>query len=219
MEPQGPFTPCGSVVKNGQVIPATGDEIYKCCGDRCNEYLSECNEYCKRIYPNTNDGLSINKYPDFIENIHECNQSCKIMNNVCNRICETSRFDYDNRYFDACLEENKCIINDNLSDTCLSSHKKDIIDCCKKTCKKNAPKEVHSKAHPGKDTIDDVDKYCQDHCDTSYNIHYQRSLNKPEITNINQVKNINNKYISIFLWITIFLLFIFYGLKIYRNNI
>lgn len=214
MESQGPFTPCESIVKNGQ--PATGDDIYKCCESRCNDYLNECNKYCEEIYPNADSGLSLNKYPDFIENIHECKQSCKIMNNVCSRICETSRFDYNNRYFDECLSDNSCVINDNLLDTCLNAHKKDIINCCEKTCKKNAPKEVHSKMHPNNDTISDIDKYCQEHCTTSYDIHYKRSLNKPEFTNINQVKNINNKYVIIFLWITLLMSSLFYGLKILK---
>lgn len=233
METQGPFTPCASTIKNGKIIPATGDQIYKCCESRCSVYLDDCREYCKNLYPNEiynthenpnhsnnihANGLSLNKYPDFIENLSECNQSCKIMNNVCNKICETSRFDYDNRYFDACLEENKCVINDTLSTDCLSRNKGKIISCCEKTCKINAPKEVHSKTHPGADTIEDVNEYCKDHCDTSYGIHYQRSLNRPEITNINQVKNINEKYIQVFIWVIIGMLFLFYGLKLYKNK-
>jgi hypothetical protein len=230
METQGPFTPCSSVIKDGKILPATGDQIYKCCESRCSVYLNDCYDYCENIYPKGSEshsrnpnsiggfenGLSLNKYPDFIENLSECNQSCKIMNNVCNKICETSRFDYDNRYFDACLEENKCVINDTLSAECLEKKKGDILSCCMKTCKTNAPKEVHSKTHPGADTISDVNEYCKEHCDTSFNIHFQRSLNRPEITNINQVKNINDRYIYIFGWILIIMLFVFYGLKIYR---
>lgn len=156
----GAFSPCTIVwdEKEGKYIDATKDDIYKCCKKRCNDYEKDCLRVCKSGYP-------LIKVPG------DCQHSCGILTDVCNRVCETGRFDYSNRYFDECMNKSGCIENDTISEDCIIKNKKDIIDCCKKSCPKK--KDIN----------------CDDYCNTSFEIHLARSKNRPKIENINQLKD------------------------------
>ena len=206
LEKLGPFSPCSVKDVNGKIIPANKDEIYTCCKNRCDTYLEKCDSYCEKNYPderNKNSGINSldtqpniypNLYPNIKENVTECKQSCKIMTDTCNKICETSRFDYEHRYFDDCLEKSNCVVNSVLSDNCLRGNQKKIMECCLEKCK-----EINEEG---------VD--CEKHCKNSWDIHFARSMNKPDI----QPKKIRNKgmFLMLYFFVVIFIIIYIYSL-------
>lgn len=197
----GAFSPCSVYWDDSQkkYVNSTTDQVYNCCQKRCNEYNNACLKVCKKDYPKS----SVNYYNDITENQQECKESCDILTDVCNRVCESGRFDFTNRYFDKCLESSKCIQNDSISEECLTINKEKIITCCKDSCEK--------------EKLPNVD--CSNHCDTSYNIHLIRSKNIPSIQNIQMLKQsiVQNNNYSVTIYFFLLMLILLYTVLCFIN--
>lgn len=141
----GSFAPCSKIYNGSEYIDATQDQIYKCCKTRCDKYHQRCKD------------------------LHV---DCGEIPSVCNRVCQTARYNVGSKYFDNCMEKYKCLDNDFINHECLLINKDDIINCCTKSC-----------------DFED----CENYCKTSYDINLERS--KPYILKSNH----HMLYIGIFI--------------------
>jgi hypothetical protein len=176
----------------------TKDEIYLCCDKKCDKYKLECDKFCHENHKKAIKGK-----------LNDCLFSCHVMGNVCDKMCQSARFDWDHKYFDKCLDQAGCLKNEYLDNQCLINKKDDLLNCCLRNCQ------------PEKDLN------CEQHCGISYDINLERSI-PYEITKnyttaqVNNIKKENGNSLSVPLFILfiilIILIFIFFKIKWLNTN-
>lgn len=121
----GSFAPCSKYWDGAKYIDATPDQQYKCCNSKCIRYSDICGN----------------------------SDSCDSMTQVCNKVCQSVRYDPYIRHFDKCMVDIGCLKNDILNYDCIKKNKDQLISCCINKCDN-----------------------CDEHCKISYDINLERSL-------------------------------------------
>lgn len=168
------------------------DEVYLCCDRKCDKYRMECDKFCHEKHNEAIKGT-----------LDDCLFSCKVMGNVCDKMCQSARFTWNQKYFDNCLQDAGCLRNEYLNNQCLIDKKDDLLRCCLQKCR------------PEKDLN------CEQHCGISYDINLERSIPQkiPKNYELTPTKSEgskpkNNLWIYM-LFLTIFLIiFIFIAFKL-----
>ena len=182
------FAPCSvSWDETGELIKNNRDQIYLCCNNRCNSDKNNCYSFCEK---NPED---------------YCKFSCDVMNNVCQNICQSSRFDWQKRYFDSCMQDYECLNGIGIIDEkCLINNKNNLIDCCQKKCV------------PDNQNNDEID--CVQHCNLSYDINIEKSSKNNEGNNKEYNALLYNKEKNIGIYIIIITLLMMIFLFIFKNK-
>ena len=172
------FSPCSVIWDNEkkEFRKNTVDEIYKCCDKKCTNYRENCNQFCNKNHKNVYDSAKTT-YPEGTKfnTLDDCLFSCNVMGNICDKMCQSARFDWEQKYFDSCLDKSGCLKNEYLDNQCLIDNKNNLLSCCMKNCKPT------------------LELDCKQHCAISYDINLERSTqNKLEKNRVKQ-KN-SDKY-------------------------
>lgn len=135
---------------------ATIDEKYKCCNNYCKDYNDKCNAYCRKGENQLKNQSNTDS--------EKCLNSCYVITDLCTKNCESSRYNFNDRIYDKCLLEANCADNDDYEYDieCLKKNKDKIFSCCVGSC---TPTD---------------DMSCSEHCNTSYDIHYNRAIRNME---------------------------------------
>jgi len=157
----------------------TRDEIYLCCDAKCDKYRGGCDQLCNEKHDEAVKGT-----------LGDCLFSCHVMGNVCDKMCQSARFDWNQKYFDDCLKKTGCLKNEFLDNKCLIDNKDGIMGCCLRNCR------------PEKNLN------CEQHCATSYDINLERSA-PVNITKSHQLNPTYNGDKHSNLWVYLLVLSLF----------
>jgi hypothetical protein len=115
------------------------------------------------------------------------------MGNVCDKICESARFDWNQKIFDPCLKTSNCLKGEILNNKCLTDKKDELLKCCLSNCK---PEENLN---------------CEQHCGISYDINLERSTRGgiPESVMDSKIPKKNNKIYISFIVVSVLLIIFF----------
>lgn len=124
----------------------TRDEVYLCCDKKCDKYREDCGRLCHEKHAEAVKGT-----------LQDCLFSCDVMGNVCDKMCQSARYDWDQKFFDKCLKKQGCLNNEFLNNKCMIDNRGELLSCCLRSCQPS--KELN----------------CEKHCATSYDINLERS--------------------------------------------